>query len=95
MDLIMTESMAKIMFGCNNFCSYCIVPYVRGRERSRTPIDILREIEALAKDGVKEIMLLFMQAVLRRNRLSSQIVFRRLGLRINVKRLEERQYGTV
>ncbi len=52
------KSGINITFGCNNFCSYCIVPYVRGRERSREPIEILRECERLVSDGVVEIMLL-------------------------------------
>ena len=52
------KASVSIIYGCNNFCSYCIVPYVRGRERSRRPEDILKDIKTLAKNGYKEIMLL-------------------------------------
>ena len=53
-----SKASVSIMYGCNNFCSYCIVPYVRGRERSRKKEDILKEVEFLAKEGYKEITLL-------------------------------------
>ena len=52
------KASVSIMYGCNNFCSYCIVPYVRGRERSRKKEDILKEVKTLAQEGYKEITLL-------------------------------------
>ena len=52
------QASITIMYGCNNFCTYCIVPYVRGRERSRKPADIIKEAKEVAKQGYKEIMLL-------------------------------------
>ncbi|MCM1506494.1 MAG: tRNA (N6-isopentenyl adenosine(37)-C2)-methylthiotransferase MiaB [Ruminococcus flavefaciens] len=52
------KASVPIMFGCNNFCTYCIVPYVRGRERSRRPEDIIAEVKQLVSDGYREIMLL-------------------------------------
>jgi len=52
------KASVNVMYGCDNFCSYCVVPYVRGRERSRPPGDIMKEVETFAADGAKEILLL-------------------------------------
>ena len=73
----------NIMFGCNNFCSYCIVPYVRGRERSREPEDILREIRGLVEDGVTEIMLLGQNVNSYGKTLENPVSFAELLRRVN------------
>ncbi len=52
------KAKVSVMYGCNNFCTYCVVPYVRGRERSRCSADVLSEVEGLVKNGYKDIMLL-------------------------------------
>ena len=53
-----TEAWVSVMYGCNNFCTYCIVPYVRGRERSRNPEEVIKEVKQLISDGVKSVTLL-------------------------------------
>lgn len=77
------KASVNIMYGCNNFCTYCIVPYVRGRERSRELKDILNEVMYLANDGVKEIMLLGQNVNSYGKTLSTPISFAKLLSEVN------------
>lgn len=89
------KSGVNIMFGCNNFCSYCIVPYVRGRERSRSPEDIIREIEALTDNGVVEIMLLGQNVNSYGKTLSEPISFAQLLSRVEqIQKLKRIRFMT-
>lgn len=89
------KSGVNIMFGCNNFCSYCIVPYVRGRERSRNPEDIIAEIKRLVADGVVEIMLLGQNVNSYGKNLENPITFAQLLEQIaNIPGLERVRFMT-
>lgn len=85
----------SVMFGCNNFCSYCIVPYVRGRERSRRPEDILDEIRKLVADGVVEVMLLGQNVNSYGKNLETPVTFAQLLRQVNeIEGLERIRFMT-
>jgi tRNA-2-methylthio-N6-dimethylallyladenosine synthase len=89
------KGFVTIMYGCNNFCTYCIVPYVRGRERSRNPEDIIAEIETMVAQGYKEITLLGQNVNSYGRGLSPQINFSELLMRINnIENLERIRFMT-
>ncbi len=89
------KSFVNITYGCNNFCSYCVVPYTRGRERSREAIEIIEEIKALVKDGVKEVTLLGQNVNSYGKTLEKKVTFAELIEEINkIKGLERIRFMT-
>ena len=89
------KAFVNIMYGCNNFCTYCIVPYTRGRERSRTPEDILKEVKELAANGTKEITLLGQNVDSYGKTLEEDITFAQLLRMVNeVEGLERIRFMT-
>lgn len=89
------KAFVTIMYGCNNFCTYCIVPYVRGRERSRTPEDIEKEIKDLVSKGYKEVTLLGQNVNSYGKGLEPQITFADLLRRLNkIEGLERIRFMT-
>lgn len=89
------KAFVTIMYGCNNFCTYCIVPYVRGRERSRKPEEIIKEIEELVAQGYKEITLLGQNVNSYGKGLEEEITFADLLRKINeVEGLERVRFMT-
>lgn len=89
------KALVNITYGCNNFCSYCIVPYVRGRERSRKPEDIIKEVELLGESGHKEITLLGQNVNSYGNDLHEGISFANLLVSLNqIKGIERIRFMT-
>lgn len=89
------KAWVTVMYGCNNFCSYCIVPYVRGRERSRTPEDIINEVSMLGRQGFKEITLLGQNVNSYGKDLAADISFAKLLYEVNkVKGIERIRFTT-
>jgi len=89
------KAYVTIMYGCNNFCTYCIVPYVRGRERSRKTEDIGREVKQLAAEGYKEVMLLGQNVNSYGKDLSPEVEFADLLLELDtVEGVERIRYMT-
>ena len=89
------KSGINIMYGCDNYCSYCIVPYVRGRERSRDVDDIINEVELLSNEGVKEVMLLGQNVNSYGKNLKDPISFGKLLERVaNVKNIMQVRFMT-
>jgi tRNA-2-methylthio-N6-dimethylallyladenosine synthase len=90
-----TKAFVTIMYGCNNFCTYCIVPYVRGRERSRKPEDIENEIKELVSKGYKEVTLLGQNVNSYGKGLETDITFSQLLRRVNeIEGLERIRFMT-